>query len=107
MEISYKDIKKDLVLQKEEAGMAFDGKVYLDVPSFYAVLDALCKASHESIRIDVLKGEKSGCDAAEQCDQGSAYSRKLSDAIKTVLEWYTSPAYKMRIDSMRRYGHDV
>lgn len=107
MEIAYKDIKKDLLRQKEEAGMAFDGKVYLDIPSFYAVLDALGKASHESIRIDVLKAEKYGCDAADQCDQGTVYDRKLSDAIKTVLEWYTSPAYKMRIDSMRRYGHDV
>lgn len=61
----------------------------------------------DAIPIDVLKQELSGIAAANQCGQGSSYDRELGRAIKTVLEWRESPAYQMRLESMRRFGWKV
>lgn len=61
----------------------------------------------EAIPIDVLKHELAGISAADQCDQGNSYNRELERAIKTVLKWRDSPAYQMRLESMRRFGWKV
>ena len=61
VKVSHKELsvsqKEDLHMEEKKAIARYaasliepDDYVYLDVPSFYAVLDALGKASHESIR---------------------------------------------------------
>ena len=53
------------------------------------------------IPLEALKAERAGCLFADQCDMGSRYDRELAAALKTVIEWIGTPAYKTRLECCR------
>ena len=48
----------------------------------------------DAIPIAVMKRAITGIDAADQCDQAGRCDFELRAALKTVLKWYGTPAYK-------------
>ena len=60
------------------------------------MLDQLPKV--ETIPVAIMKREIAGIGAAEQCDQAGRYDFELRSALRTVLEWYSSPRYKEMVN---------
>lgn len=48
------------------------------------------------IPVKVLKAEVDGINFADQCDQASSHDFRLRNALREVLQWIETPAYRER-----------
>lgn len=52
----------------------------------------------ESIPVAVLHRKVDGIDAADACDQAGRWDYIMKNAIKTILDWYETPDYKLTVE---------